>query len=39
MKADGPALGLMFFVAFPVMLVTTFWPDLSLAIPRALDLQ
>ncbi len=39
MKAVGPALGLMFFVAFPVMLVTTFWPDLSLAIPRALDLQ
>ncbi|WP_255006303.1 TRAP transporter large permease subunit [Roseovarius sp. M141] len=32
-------LGLMTFVAFPVMLVTTCWPALSLAIPRALDLM
>ncbi len=39
MQAVMPALGLMTFVAFPVMLVTTFWPDLSLAIPRALDLM
>lgn len=38
MQAIMPALGLMTFVAFPVMLVTTFWPALSLAIPRALDL-
>ncbi|MCQ0090846.1 TRAP transporter large permease [Roseovarius sp. M141] len=39
MQAVMPALGLMTFVAFPVMLVTTFWPALSLAIPRALDLM
>ncbi|MEB8385646.1 TRAP transporter large permease [Rhodobacteraceae bacterium KMM 6894] len=39
MQAVMPALGLMTFVAFPVMLVTTFWPDLSLAIPRLLDLM
>ena len=39
MQAVVPALGLMTFVAFPVMLVTTFWPALSLAIPRALDLM
>ncbi|MCZ4351230.1 TRAP transporter large permease [Roseovarius aestuarii] len=39
MQAVMPALGLMTFVAFPVMLITTFWPDLSLAIPRALDLM
>ncbi|MEO9779891.1 MAG: TRAP transporter large permease [Sedimentitalea sp.] len=39
MQAVMPALGLMTFVAFPVMLMTTFWPDLSLAIPRALDLM
>lgn len=38
-EAIMPALGLMAFVAFPVMLVTTFWPALSLAIPRALDLM
>ncbi|MFV0359238.1 TRAP transporter large permease [Tropicimonas sp.] len=38
MQAVGPALGLMVFVAFPVMLVTSFWPGLSLAIPRALGL-
>lgn len=39
MQSVMPALGLMTFVAFPVMLITTFWPDLSLAIPRALDLM
>jgi len=39
MEAVGPALGLMTFVAFPVMLVTTFWPDLSLTIPRLLGLH
>ena len=39
MQAVMPALGLMTFVAFPVMLVTTFWPALSLAIPKALDLM
>lgn len=38
LQAVGPALGLMGFVALPVMLLTTFWPDLSLAIPRMLDL-
>ena len=39
MQAIMPALGLMAFVAFPVMLVTTFWPALSLTIPRALGLM
>ncbi|HEV7415301.1 MAG TPA: TRAP transporter large permease subunit, partial [Tianweitania sediminis] len=39
MEAVMPALGLMGFVALPVMLVTSFWPDLSLAIPRALGLM
>lgn len=38
LQAVGPALGLIGFVALPVMLVTTFWPELSLALPRALDL-
>ncbi len=33
-----PALRLMLVVATPVMLATTFWPELSLAIPRALGL-
>lgn len=35
-EAISPVLGLLFFVALPVMLVTTFWPALSLFIPRAL---
>lgn len=39
MQAVMPALGLMGFVAFPVMLAATFWPALSLTIPRALDLM
>lgn len=39
MQAVGPAFGLMTFVALPVMLVTTFWPDLSLTIPRLLGLH
>lgn len=30
-----PALGFMAFAAFPVMLVTTYWPDLSLYLPKA----
>jgi len=34
----GPALKLIIFVAIPVMLLTALWPDLSLAIPRLLDL-
>lgn len=34
LQAVGPALGMILVVALPVMLVTTFWPDLSLAIPR-----
>ena len=38
MAAVWPAVRLMLFVALPVMLATTFWPDLSLAIPRALGL-
>ena len=38
MGAMGPALGLMSFVALPVMLATTFWAPLSLAIPRWLGL-
>jgi len=33
-----PALKLMIFVATPVMLLTAFWPDLSLTIPRLLGL-
>ena len=33
-----PALKLMIFVATPVMLLTAFWPDLSLTIPRMLGL-
>ncbi|MFV0476088.1 MAG: TRAP transporter large permease, partial [Pikeienuella sp.] len=39
LQAVGPALGLMGFVALPVMLLTTFWPGLSLAIPRLLGLM
>ncbi len=39
LQAVMPALGLMTFVALPVMLLTTFWPDLSLTIPRLLDLM
>lgn len=34
LQAVGPAMGMILVVALPVMLVTTFWPDLSLAIPR-----
>lgn len=30
-----PALGFMAFAAFPVMLVTTYWPALSLYLPKA----
>ena len=37
--AVGPALGLIAFVALPVMLATTFWPPLSLSIPRWLGLM
>lgn len=36
LHAVKPALGMILVVALPIMLVTTFWPDLSLAIPRAL---
>lgn len=39
LDAVKPALGLMAFVALPVMLATTFWPPLSLAIPRWLGLM
>ncbi|TDB01188.1 TRAP transporter large permease [Halomonas marinisediminis] len=35
-KAIYPALCLIAFVGIPVMVVTTFWPSLSLAIPRLL---
>jgi TRAP-type C4-dicarboxylate transport system permease large subunit len=31
-----PALSLMAFVAFPVMLVTTYWPPLALFLPKLL---
>ena len=34
--AIGPALALLTIVALPVMLVTTFWPALSLFFPRLL---
>jgi C4-dicarboxylate transporter, DctM subunit len=37
-RAVGPALLLIAMVALPVMLVTAFWPALSLFIPRALGL-
>jgi len=33
-KTVGPALLLLGIVALPVMLVTTFWPALSLSFPR-----
>jgi len=33
-----PALKMMLFVATPVMLVTALWPDLSLFLPRVLEL-
>ncbi|QNQ64473.1 TRAP transporter large permease (plasmid) [Brucella sp. 6810] len=36
--AVGPALRMMAFVALPVMVLTTFIPDLSLALPRWLGL-
>ncbi|KZY32623.1 C4-dicarboxylate ABC transporter permease [Roseovarius sp. HI0049] len=39
LQAVMPALGLMGFVALPVLLLTTFWPALSLTIPRLLDLM
>ncbi len=38
LDAVRPALGLILFVALPVMLITTFWPALSLTIPRWLGL-
>lgn len=34
LQAVGPAMGLILVVALPIMLITTFWPPLSLAIPR-----
>lgn len=37
-RAVGPALLLIGLVALPVMLMTTFWPALSLFVPRALGL-
>ena len=39
LQAVMPALGLMGFVALPVLLLTTFWPALALTIPRLLDLM
>ena len=39
LDAVRPALGLIAFVALPVMLATTFWPPLSLSIPRWLGLM
>lgn len=38
LDAVRPALLILLFVALPVMLVTSFWPDLSLALPRWLGL-
>jgi len=38
-QAVSPAMGMILVVALPVMLLTTFWPDLSLAIPRALGVM
>ena len=35
-RTVGPAVALMVFVALPVMVVTTFVPELSLALPRLL---
>jgi len=35
-RVARPALGFMLFAALPVMLVTTFWPPLSLYLPRLL---
>jgi TRAP-type C4-dicarboxylate transport system permease large subunit len=35
-KAVSPALMLMAFVALPVLLITTYWPALSLTLPRLL---
>jgi len=35
-RTVGPAIALMVFVALPVMIVTTFVPELSLALPRLL---
>jgi len=39
LQAVAPAMGMMLVVALPVMLLTTFWPGLSLAIPRALGVM
>jgi TRAP-type C4-dicarboxylate transport system permease large subunit len=38
LDAVWPAVRLILVVALPVMLVTTFWPALSLTIPRLLGL-
>ena len=35
-QVSKPALSFMFFAAFPVMLITTFWTPLSLYLPKAL---
>jgi TRAP-type C4-dicarboxylate transport system permease large subunit len=35
-RVARPAIGLMIFAALPVMLATTFWPPLSLYLPRLL---
>ncbi|MEM7281778.1 MAG: TRAP transporter large permease [Pseudomonadota bacterium] len=35
-QVTRPALKLMFFAALPVMLITTYWPSLSLFLPTAL---
>jgi len=39
LKAVGPVLSILLIVALPVTLVTTFWPALSLTIPRLLGLM
>ena len=38
-KTIGPVLALLGIVALPVMLVTTFWPTLSLFFPRLFGLH
>lgn len=38
-KAVAPALQIIFFVAFPVMMMVTFLPELSLFVPRLLGLH
>jgi TRAP-type C4-dicarboxylate transport system permease large subunit len=38
-EAIKPALQIIFYVALPVMLLVTFFPELSLFVPRLLGLH